>query len=96
MLIRYDSNNSGGRWWLKDKDWKRLEKGGWKVIWANEPFVYTADGRHSYDKDGFPKTRFNKKLPKRWLGALASEAFKHFSSPKEAIEEFQQITGDGS
>jgi hypothetical protein len=33
MIIEYDSNNSGGDWWLTDEDWKNLEKGGWKVEW---------------------------------------------------------------
>lgn len=33
MLIEYDSNNSGGSWWLTDQDWKLLEDNGWKVAW---------------------------------------------------------------
>jgi hypothetical protein len=33
MKIEYDSNNSGGSWWLKDSDWEALEKAGWKVKW---------------------------------------------------------------
>lgn len=32
-FISYDSNNSGGRWWLKDEDWKALEDAGWHVDW---------------------------------------------------------------
>lgn len=37
MVIRYRSNNSGGRWWLTDDHWKALEAAGWKVEWvANE------------------------------------------------------------
>ncbi len=37
MLVKYNSNNSGGDWWLKDEDWYNLEKVGWKVDWyANE------------------------------------------------------------
>lgn len=30
-LVEYDSNNSGGRWWLSSKDWKALEEAGWKI-----------------------------------------------------------------
>ncbi len=38
MKVKYDSNNSGGRWWLDDKDWYSLEKAGWKINWVkNEP-----------------------------------------------------------
>lgn len=29
--ILYDSNNSGGRFWLKPEDWKALEKAGWEI-----------------------------------------------------------------
>lgn len=36
MLIRYDTNNSGGRWWLKNEDWYKLEKAGWKIDWYRE------------------------------------------------------------
>jgi hypothetical protein len=34
MKVEYHSNNSGGRWWLKDKDWFALENAGWVVQWA--------------------------------------------------------------
>jgi len=33
--IEYDSNNSGGSFWLKDKDWKALEDAGWHVQWIH-------------------------------------------------------------
>jgi hypothetical protein len=36
MKVEYSSNNSGGSWWLKDKDWYTLEKAGWKVEWYKE------------------------------------------------------------
>lgn len=36
MKISYSSNNSGGDWWLKDKDWYALEKAGWKVEWFKD------------------------------------------------------------
>ena len=34
--VEYDSNNSGGNWWLDDNDWKALEAAGWKVDWESE------------------------------------------------------------
>lgn len=37
--ITYDSNNSGGNWWLSDEDWKKLEKAGWNVDWKEERFL---------------------------------------------------------
>lgn len=33
--INYISNNSGGNWWLKDKDWEKLESMGWTVHWEH-------------------------------------------------------------
>lgn len=33
-VIEYRSNNSGGSWWLQDKDWKALEDVGWEVEWG--------------------------------------------------------------
>ena len=39
MKVRYRSNNSGGSWWLSDKDWKALEKDGWVVEWSDETWL---------------------------------------------------------
>lgn len=46
MNVRYRSNNSGGSWWLKDKDWTALEQAGWKVEWAKD------EPNRSFIKDG--------------------------------------------
>ena len=77
MLVKYSSNNSGGVWWLKDKDWKRLEEEGWKVEWFRDE----GEGLTKPDKEG------------RWLGALATHAEKEFLTIKEALEEFERLTG---
>ena len=29
MIVEYSSNNSGGSFWLDEKDWKALERAGW-------------------------------------------------------------------
>jgi hypothetical protein len=58
MKIIYSSNNSGGRWWLKDDDWYALEAAGWIVNWYKD----IEDGLFGTYKDG------------RFLDALASEA----------------------
>jgi hypothetical protein len=36
MRVEYNSNNSGGEWWLKDEDWLALEAAGWKVDWCRD------------------------------------------------------------
>jgi hypothetical protein len=39
MKVEYDSNNSGGYWWLTDQDWYNLERAGWEVNWVkNDEF----------------------------------------------------------
>ena len=64
MMVEYSSNNSGGGWWLKDKDWFALEKAGWTVAWIKDEKPLKMGGKtYTFgmgDKDG------------RWLGALAS------------------------
>lgn len=65
MKVKYDSNNSGGVWWLTDSQWKDLENNGWIVNWEKE----------------------------RWLGTLAGLATKEFESIKDAILDWEKITG---
>ena len=77
MLVEYSSNNSGGNWWLSDEDWSALEKAGWKVDWVKDEPAILS----SLSKDG------------RWLGARATRASKECPSLKEAILEFERITG---
>jgi len=72
--VEYSHTNSGGSWWLKDKDWKALEKAGWTVKWFK-------DKKDSCQGRG------------RFLDALATHAFKKFIDIKEAIQEFERITG---
>jgi hypothetical protein len=42
--VEYSSNNSGGSWWLDDKDWYALEEAGWKVDWVKNNEHYRAYG----------------------------------------------------
>ena len=77
MKIHYKSNNSGGGWWLSDQDWLALELAGWTVDWkAGQASPVTG----KLYKEG------------RWLGALATEASKEFSSLEDARAEFAEIT----
>ena len=81
--ITYDSNNSGGRWWLTDQQWKDLEAAGWTVHWY---------------KDEDPTRPFSLRTSTdgRWLGALAGSASKDFQTMRDAIEEWERITGESS
>lgn len=80
VKVEYDSNNSGGSWWLEDKDWTALEKAGWTVKW----FKDETDRLFKADKDG------------RWLGALATTAEKEFETFEDGIQEWEKITGQDS
>lgn len=74
--LEYQSNNSGGAWWLEDKDWYALEAAGWTVAWKkNDPYAMFVQ------PDG------------RFLGALATEASKQFSTPNQGVREWEKITG---
>ena len=33
-IVEYESNNSGGDWWLSDNDWLTLARAGWMVEWV--------------------------------------------------------------
>lgn len=77
--VEYDSNNSGGRWWLKDGDWYALEKAGWKIHWIKDSEAHASLG---VKDDG------------RFLGALASSATLYGAkSLKEAADSWSQATG---
>jgi hypothetical protein len=75
--VTYDSNNSGGSWWLTDEDWYALEKAGWNVEWKKD----STSKFSRPDSDG------------RWLGALATKASKDFGSMREAVSEWESVTG---
>lgn len=78
--VEYDSNNSGGDWWLADEDWRSLEREGWTVNWVKGDNI----GRRFADRDG-----------ERFLGALATGASKEFDEPyiANAVREWERITG---
>lgn len=82
MKVEYSANNSGGNWWLEDKDWFALEQAGWKVKWYR-------------DSESSIVKKFSKRSVEesRFLGSLANGAEKEFETPKEALLEFESITG---
>lgn len=79
--ILYDSNNSGGNWWLSDEDWFNLEKAGWVVKWFNKE-EEARTGWHKLDSEG------------RWLGALATKAYRIGLRLRDAIAEWEKITNE--
>ena len=109
MKITYSSNNSGGGWWLKDADWKALEKAGWYCVWGQFYFCGSDSSFNKKHPEGNQEKcdkgkscnghrRFNswedvEKHKGHYLGSLTKEASKDFSSVKEALLEFQEITG---
>jgi hypothetical protein len=103
MKIEYSSNNSGGEWWLKDKDWIALEAAGWSVPWGGLAYCgYEGDAKFCPKPrcakgkcGGHPKFKSHTEMTKadRWLGALAREASKEFKSVDEAKADFERITG---
>lgn len=103
MFIKYSPNNSGGRWWLEDKDWDSLERSGWKVLWADLDFDYK-DRNWTYDKDGLPKFKSggrgiatkNDKGVWRYLGSKARYAFRAGLSLKDAVDEWEKVTNKDS
>ena len=44
-ILLYNSNNSGGRWWLNDEQWENLEDNGWVVHWYHD---WNNQGRKTY------------------------------------------------
>ena len=98
MYVEYDSNNSGGSWWLDDKQWKALEKAGWKVVWTHLQRDYK---RKTLCKDGTPalcsyKPNYKgdelRKKGHRWLDALATTAYRAGLSLRDAVNEWETVT----
>ena len=110
MYVLYDSNNSGGSWWLGDEQWKALEAAGWKVAWERLEHVYAENGGYELDPDGTPKlvpvgagngkyksfARRYESGEYRFLGALATRAYRAGLSLREAAEEWERVTSKSS
>ena len=104
MRVEYRSNNSGGSWWLKAGDWRAPEKAGWFIEWGGTWFCrskYDSDGRRrapicpeDADCPGHRKFESAELMTTkdRWLGTLASSAYKDFPSVAEAVAEWERIT----
>lgn len=97
MYITYSSNNSGGNWWLKDEDWFNLEKAGWKIEWYPLTTGYDKNGHVMIDENGLPDL-FEDSCgvgieDGRLVGALADSAYRFGLTMRQAIKEWENITG---
>jgi hypothetical protein len=88
--VEYNSNNSGGGWWLQDKDWQKLEAAGWTVDWLGLSFCHSkpfgSSGRPAPDTCSSSKVcpghrgadSYEDALAAgdeaRWLGSIARSA----------------------
>lgn len=84
VMVTYTSHVSGGDWSLSDAGWRALEAAGWKVKWfatAKKSSQWPVQWPPELDAEG------------RWMGALAAEASKIFSSEEEGIAEWESLTG---
>jgi hypothetical protein len=106
MQIKYDSNNSGGRWWLSDDDWKALERAGWFVQWgglyfcrSNFSWHAAPEGAEQPCPEGVECQGHRKYSTaaeaegNRYMRALAREAYREGLTPAEAMREFERVTG---
>ena len=100
MFVEYSSNNSGGSWWLQDRDWDALAEAGWHVV----PPGHYVDFE-SLDGDGVPLIKesgggmFASMISEddegvvRYMGAKATCAFVVGKSLREAVENWEEVTG---
>ena len=79
MRVTYDSNNSGGRWWLTDENWLALERAGWVVDWVKD----WPDSRYR-DPD-------NRWLGA--LARSAHKIVPDGTSLREVVSEWERVTG---
>jgi hypothetical protein len=91
VVVTYDSNNSGGSWWLDSKDWEALEEAGWNVHWV-------AKGEYGYSRPSVsyenPLVPCPRTKGEEWLGGEAMSAAKEFDNPADAIPEWERLTGE--
>lgn len=94
ITVKYESNNSGGSWWLSTEIWEKLEEAGWIVHWIEKNKGSTLSGvpESSYKEPLKPCPREGG----NWLGCEAKSAAKQFNTIQEAISEWEIITGQNA
>jgi hypothetical protein len=98
VVVVYDSNNSGGSWWLTYDNWLALEEAGWNVHWiqpkGGSSFPGPGRSLETYDNPLQPQTRHDESI--NWLGCRAESAAKEFETPEEGIKEWEKVTGQNA
>jgi len=84
VVLEYDSNNSGGSFWLDDEHWFALAEAGWEIAWAMGSGL-------DYDRLPPPKNA-SARDRRRWLGTLATKARITTFNPLQSIREWEKIT----
>lgn len=84
VYTEYDSNNSGGSWWLSDQNWIDLEAAGWHVEWGGRAYGGEVPAKSAEDA-----------AKNRYMGALAVSATRDLPITL-AIQEWERITGDSA
>lgn len=93
IVLVYQTNNSGGHWWLSKEDWDALEKAGWNVHWTQDK-AFGKDAHKTpscYSDD--PDELLRKVEPKGpvYLGAWATSCAKRVESVDAGIAEFERV-----
>lgn len=100
MYIEYNTNNSGGSFWLTTAQWVALEKAGWRVYWVSEKNGDTYlfdDGDFIRDETGMPvQAETDSTKAGSWLGAKAMSACLSGVTLEKAIEQWEEITGQAA
>lgn len=107
IKVEYSSNNSGGDWWLSDDDWENLEKAGWEVAWGgkyfcrSKSFMFTVPEGMAEPCADREKCQGHRRAStaaeaERWLGALAKSATRTGLPLRDAIEEWERVTGQNA
>lgn len=91
--VIYNSNNSGGGWWVSEEGWKALEAAGWIVHWkTSNKFMEDKDYRgHDLDTCLDKITEYTEDAS--YLGAKARSAAIEVTTLEDAIASFESATG---
>jgi hypothetical protein len=93
VVVKYDSNNSGGSFWLSTEDWEALAAAGWNVHWNDPKTRFGGRPSSSYEEPLKPCPKIE---DAEYLGTVATSAAKEFDDPSVAIPEFERVTGQNA
>lgn len=79
-VLEYESNNSGGVWWVSSEGWHALADAGWTVHWGERRYGCLADLLRKTEPTG-----------KTWMGA--ESCAKAGTDPQALVDEWERLTG---